>query len=46
MPTFDKIMSGDRDELPDLLPRFDNIKTLLRMKYYRCAWVALKGRGV
>ena len=42
MPTFDKIMSGDKDELPDLLPRFENIKTLLRMNYYQHAWDALK----
>ena len=42
MPTFDKIMSGDKDELPDNLPKFENIKTLLRMQYYRHAWDCLK----
>ena len=42
MPTFDKIMGGDKTELPDVLPRLDNIKTLLRMNYYNHSYDALK----
>ena len=42
MPTFDKIMTGDKVELPETLPRFENIKTLLRMNYYKHSHHCLK----
>ena len=36
------LFSGDKAELPEKLPPLENIKTLLRMKYYRHSWDALK----
>ena len=42
MPTFEKIITGDRLELPETLPRFENIKTLLRMDYYKHSHHCLK----
>ena len=36
------MFSGDKAELPEKLPPLENIRILLRMKYYRHSWDALK----
>lgn len=42
MPTFDKIIDGDKIELPEHLPNFGKIKSLLQLKFYEHSADALK----
>jgi len=42
MPTFDNLVNGDKKDLPEQLPNFTKIKTLLQMKYYEHSADCLK----
>jgi len=42
MPTFDKLLSGEKIELPEHLPHLSKIKSLLQLKFYEHSVDALK----